>query len=532
MLPDIANHVDLHYEAAAAVCEHNGHYWTELLSSDHFHNGHRGSYTYDSTVRRGELHYNGCGPLIRLSRDARHVVLVLYTLQPLGEPTTAEVEAEEEEAEAEAEVVDAEAEAEVVDAEAEAEVVDVFRDVLAAVELEEVVEAWRCEQVAAVAAEEVKELPTHLRSSKSALILAPLAGHVISWDKFSELSPAERQRLSDLLPEIDQPVGSWQAALQSEQLTCSVRLWQELLSVGGFEGGHEEARQVQQWVKVVVAETKEAQGMQAELRKVLREQGSSEALAFEAQMQSIAERTAADTLAPTARKRSAMEAFVAAGVAVAEEAAEEVAAFEAAVATGVGQVEEVEEVEEMEVEAGVGAEWEEVEEVEEVEEGQEMEAEAGAGAGALRSDADQDAEAAAWVAVHLKAKAEAVAVPVAEAEAEAEDRSPPAEGDRVSVLFGDGKWWSGVVASVSRSRGAQVTYDDVPGEEPMTERHNWDDGTTEYMILERASSSRVRSHATPCQNCPACPKLPLHAQNLPSPALPKTATVPNPPPPT
>ena len=36
----------------------------------------------------------------------------------------------------------------------------------------------------------------------------------------------------------------------------------------------------------------------------------------------------------------------------------------------------------------------------------------------------------------------------------------------------------------------------------------------------------------PCQNCPACPKLPLHAQNLPSPALPKTATVPNPPPPT
>ena len=48
-----------------------------------------------------------------------------------------------------------------------------------------------------------------LRSRSSPLVHAPLSPHVVGWETFSQLPPAEMHRLSQLLPEIDQPEDHW-----------------------------------------------------------------------------------------------------------------------------------------------------------------------------------------------------------------------------------------------------------------------------------------------------------------------------------
>ena len=48
-----------------------------------------------------------------------------------------------------------------------------------------------------------------LRSRSSPLVHAPLSPHVVGWESFSQLPRAEMHRLSQLLPEIDQPPDHW-----------------------------------------------------------------------------------------------------------------------------------------------------------------------------------------------------------------------------------------------------------------------------------------------------------------------------------
>ena len=48
-----------------------------------------------------------------------------------------------------------------------------------------------------------------LRSRSSPLVHAPLSPHVVGWESFSQLPRAEMHRLSQLLPEIDQPEDHW-----------------------------------------------------------------------------------------------------------------------------------------------------------------------------------------------------------------------------------------------------------------------------------------------------------------------------------
>eukprot|EP00964_Phaeocystis_antarctica_P156096 scaffold125622_cov51-Phaeocystis_antarctica.AAC.1 len=146
-----------------------------------------------------------------------------------------------------------------------------------------------------------------LRSQTSQLVLAPLSPHVVGWETFSQLPPAEMQRLSHLLPEIDQPAVHWAQAMRCEQLADGVRLWQMQLSTGEFEVGCEEARKVYRG-QAIRKEARQAEGLQARLREALQAQGSKEGLAFLAQMQSVAERAAADNRAHAASSKAAVDA--------------------------------------------------------------------------------------------------------------------------------------------------------------------------------------------------------------------------------
>ena len=76
------------------------------------------------------------------------------------------------------------------------------------------------------------------------------------------------QRLSNLLPEIDQPAAHWAQAMPCEQLADGVRLWQMQLGTGEFEVGCEEVRRVHRH-QAIRKEARQAEGLQARLRKAL-----------------------------------------------------------------------------------------------------------------------------------------------------------------------------------------------------------------------------------------------------------------------